>query len=75
MPYINTPGKRRGSCCIQGTGMDRSHEGIGPGGLNESLNTIVFSLAATVVLSSLNGKTFQTYFFVCLVWQTKFFIT
>ena len=55
--------------------MDRSHEGIGPGGLNESLNTIVFSLAATVVLSSLNGKTFQSYFFVWLVWQTKFFIT
>ena len=62
MPHIHTPGNRRGFCCIQGTGMDRSHEGIGPGGLNESLNTIVFSLAATVVLSSLNGKTFQNRF-------------
>ena len=42
--------------------MDRSHAGIGPGGLAELLNTIVITLAATVVLSSLVGKTFQNYF-------------
>ena len=42
--------------------MDRSPAGIGPGGLAESLNTIVITLAATVVLSSLVGKTFQNYF-------------
>ena len=42
--------------------MDKSHAGIGPGGLAESLNMIVFTLAATVVLSSLIGKAFQTYF-------------
>jgi len=40
--------------------------------LDESLNTIVFTLAATVVLSSLIGKTFQNYFFVCLLWQKSF---
>ena len=55
--------------------MDKSHAGIGPGGLAESLNMIVFTLAATVVLSSLIGKTFLNYIFVCLVWQTKFFMT
>ena len=43
--------------------MDKSHAGIGPGGLAESLNMIVFTLAATVVLSSLTGKTLQTFFF------------
>ena len=42
--------------------MDKSHAGIGPGGLAESLNMIVFTLAATVVLSSLIGKPFQNYF-------------
>ena len=43
--------------------------------LDESLNMIVFTLTVTVVLSSLIGKTFQTCFCVCLVWQTKFFMT
>ena len=33
---------------------------------------IVFTLAATVVLSSLIGKIFQNYFFVCLLWQKSF---
>ena len=42
--------------------------------LDESLNTIVCTLTVTVVLSSLIGKTLQTYFCVCLVWQTKFFM-
>ena len=42
--------------------MDRFHVRIGPGGLAESLNTIVITLAATVVLSSLIGKPFQNYF-------------
>ena len=42
--------------------MDKSPAGIGPGGLAESLNMIVFTLAATVVLSSLTGKPFQNYF-------------
>ena len=55
--------------------MDKSHAGIGPGGLAESLNMIVFTLAATVVLSSLIGKTFQNLFFGGLVCHTKFFIT
>ena len=38
------------------------------GVLDESLNMIVFTLVATVVLSSLTGKTFQKNFFcmVCL---------
>ena len=53
---------RRGSCCIQVTVINRSNAGIGPGGLAESLNMIVFTLAATVVLSSLIGKPFQNYF-------------
>ena len=39
--------------------MDISQAGIGPGGLAESLNTIVFTLAAKVVLFSLTGKAFQ----------------
>ena len=42
--------------------------------LDESLNMIVFTLATTAVLSFLIGKTFKNYFFVCLVWQTKFFM-
>ena len=42
--------------------MDRFHVRIGPGGLAESVNMIVITLTATVVLSSLVGKTFQNYF-------------
>ena len=45
--------------------MDRSHAEI-LGVLDESINTSVFTLAATVVLSSLIGKTFKNYFlYVC----------
>ena len=62
MPHLNTPGQRRGSYCIQRTAMDRFHVRIGPGGLAESVNMIVITLTATVVLSSLVGKTFQNYF-------------
>ena len=59
---------RRGSCCIQGIVMDRSHAGIGPGSPGWVFKYDCLYLAATVVLSSLIGKTFQNCFFVCLVW-------
>ena len=66
---------RRGSCCIQGTVIDRSQAGIGPGNPGWVIKHDCLYLAATIVLSSLIGKTFQNYFFVWLVWQIKFFMT
>ena len=66
---------RRGSCCIEGIVINRSYAGIGPGNPGWVFKYDCLYLAATVVLSSLIGKTFQKkiFFFVCLVWQTKFF--
>ena len=55
---------RRGSCCIQGIVSDRSHAGIGPGNPGRVFKYDCLYLAATIVLSSLIGKTFQNYFFV-----------
>ena len=65
---------RRGSCCIQGIVSDRSHAGLDPGNPGWVIKHHFLYLAATFVLSSLIGKTFHNFFFfVCFVWQTKFF--
>ena len=53
---------RRGSCCIQVTVINRSNAGIGPGSPGWVFKYDCLYLAATVVLSSWIGKTFQNRF-------------
>ena len=66
---------RRGSCCIQGTGMDISQAGIGPGspGWVIKHDCIYFGCLSSFVFFDWEG--ISNLFFACLVWQTKFFMT
>ena len=57
---------RRGSCCIEGIVINRSYAGIGPGNPGWVFKYDCLYLAATVLLSSLIGKTFQKKNFFCM---------
>ena len=64
---------RRGSCCIQGTAIDRSQAGIGPRSPGWVIKQDCLYLAATVVLSSLIGKTFHNNIFCMFGLADKIF--